>query len=391
MRGAVLSSSIAHIVLLAITARPGAHAPLAASATVALHDPPVRASEPIEVVFVTLPDSSSPGGHTSTGRHQRSPAGFAAAASAPTRANELRQPDGRDDHWMRMRSALDASDIVGRIADAGTPSPSPVPAEPTGKVHDVGGGRAVIHDRVTTVDVEPDGAAHFHDKADADIHVSAPLPTPTALRGALRRAGRVITKWAEDPYASTRVGPARDLPPHLQAVPGVCDDVTNSMCDATAATAEEDGDTPLIFVPLPVAKVFGKLDITAWAMRKAGIDPYASRKHKLLDTTREERAARGARYRAEQLKRSPELMQRNLEMLWRATADASLRRQGLFQLWDECDEDEGPSGEAGTRTRALVIGWIRSHLPAESADGFSAAEIATLNERRISKQPFEPY
>lgn len=47
----------------------------------------------------------------------------------------------------------------------------------------------------------------------------------------------------------------------------------------------------------------GKLDLTSYLMRKAGIDPNASRKLKLLDDTRAERAERGAQYRSQQWSR----------------------------------------------------------------------------------------
>lgn len=50
----------------------------------------------------------------------------------------------------------------------------------------------------------------------------------------------------------------------------------------------------------------GKLDLTSYLMRKAGIDPKASRKLKLLDDTRAERAERaerGAQYRSQQWSR----------------------------------------------------------------------------------------
>jgi hypothetical protein len=120
-------------------------------------------------------------------------------------------------------------------------------------------------------------------------------------------------------------------------------------------------------------------------------DPYASRKLKLLDDTRAERVESGGAYRAAQLERSAQLMARNLEALWRATADPAARREVLFELWDECAEGEGPAGAAGARARAMVIGWIGTHLPKGQPGAFSDEDIARLDARRSSKQHFAPY
>jgi hypothetical protein len=115
-------------------------------------------------------------------------------------------------------------------------------------------------------------------------------------------------------------------------------------------------------------------------MRKYGhFDPYASRKRKLLDDTRAEREERGAAFRAEQAARSAELMQRNLEELWARVPDGAARKQALYELWNECADDE-----AGLRARAMVIGWIRARLPPGSGGAFTADELARL-------APFSPY
>src|SRR5262249_25045416 len=120
-------------------------------------------------------------------------------------------------------------------------------------------------------------------------------------------------------------------------------------------------------------------------------DPYASRKLALLDASRAERAELGAQHRREDLARSAELMQRNLEALWRATRDPAARRQALFTLWDECSEGDGPVGEAGERPRRRVVGWIRAKLPAGPPDAFTAEVVARLSAHRMSKQLFAPY
>ncbi len=133
-------------------------------------------------------------------------------------------------------------------------------------------------------------------------------------------------------------------------------------------------------------------DITDAFMRRHKIDPYASRKLAYLDATRDERVQIGNRYRKEQLSRSNELMQNNLAMLWGSTTDLAKRKQGLFELWDECAETgEASVIEGGTAARLLVVAWISSKLPSGGALAFTASELATFNRKRSSKRPFEPY
>ncbi len=149
----------------------------------------------------------------------------------------------------------------------------------------------------------------------------------------------------------------------------------------------------------------GTFDVSDALMRSKGIDPYASYKLKGLDETREERAAIGKRYRTQQLARSRQYVQRHIDRLWATTLDPAARRRGLFELWDDCAE-KGPEMEApgftpgaeddellvaGAAARSQVIGFIRSKLPAGSADAYTAAELARFNKRRKSRARFTPY
>ena len=126
-------------------------------------------------------------------------------------------------------------------------------------------------------------------------------------------------------------------------------------------------------------------DLTDMVMRAVGIDPYASAKLKMLDTTRDERVAFGARYRAEQLARSPELMQRNIDWLWSKATSAAARKQGLFELWDDCAETgDDDLVAAGRAARAYVLGIIRSRVR------FTDEEILHFNKVRESQEIFAP-
>jgi hypothetical protein len=65
---------------------------------------------------------------------------------------------------------------------------------------------------------------------------------------------------------------------------------------------------------------------------------------------------------------------------------AAERRQRLFALWDDCATDA-----IGRRARSAVVRFVRTHLPAESPDAFTTAELAAFNARRTSSEPFAPY
>lgn len=149
------------------------------------------------------------------------------------------------------------------------------------------------------------------------------------------------------------------------------------------ARVEPDGSTHLKEKP-------GQLDTQDKIMMSMGIDPYARAKLAFLDRTRDQRAAVGERWRHEQLSRSAQLMQRNIDRLWASTGELAARKTGLFELWDDCAEtgsDELIAG--GLAARRLVIGVIRGRL--QGTDAYTAAELARLNSRRRSKAVFAPY
>jgi hypothetical protein len=174
----------------------------------------------------------------------------------------------------------------------------------------------------------------------------------------------------------------------ILAVPGACDSWGDVWCDDPFAPKQEQ-------YAREQKKTRGSLlggtaDISAWLQRKLLGDPYASRKLKLLDETRDERVARGTKFRSQQLARSAEIATKNLARIVDSMSAAE-KKEALFELWDECEEGDGPTGQAGQRVRALVLGYIRTHLPAGSASAYTADEIAAFDARRSSKQPFTPY
>lgn len=311
-------------------------------------------------------------------------AGTGSTNEAPSGPHEPSggEPSGGGLLHMRGPDLALAPGTAQRIAAGGEPLHDR--ARESGKLENVPGGGAVIHDRVTTVVVERDGTAHFHDKPDIDVHFHSPIPH-LDFKQDMAALGDALQDWYRDPYAGTRYGPSTDLSEANHAVAGMCDTWGDLGCDdplapdaEKRARSRQNGGG---------VGVHGSADLTAYLYRKlAHTDPYAARKLRLLDDTRAERVERGNAFRAEQAARSAELMQRTLEQLWASTPDPAARKTALFELWDDCADDA-----AGARARAMVTGWIRAKLPAGSPDAYTTAELATLGARTTSQRAFEPY
>ncbi|HSN30342.1 MAG TPA: hypothetical protein VLT45_28835 [Kofleriaceae bacterium] len=137
----------------------------------------------------------------------------------------------------------------------------------------------------------------------------------------------------------------------------------------------------------------GRASFDDWAMRRAGIDPYASAKRQWLDKTRDERARIGMAARKEDLARAPEFMKRNVHYAWSRTAnDAEARKQALFELWDDCAETgEADLVAAGAAARTYLVGFIRAHLPAGSPGAFTPEDLSRMNAHKRSHATFQPY
>lgn len=133
-----------------------------------------------------------------------------------------------------------------------------------------------------------------------------------------------------------------------------------------------------------------RFDITDMVMRARGEDPYARAKLRFLDATRDERAELGRRYRHEQLGRSAELMLANIDRLWSMTRDPARRREGMFELWDDCAETgDAELLDGADAARRMVISEIQARL--RGADAYTPEELARFNARRTSAAPFAPY
>jgi len=278
-----------------------------------------------------------------------------------------------------------ADEVLVSIATAGSPRRPAAPA-PSGRL--VPYGREwLARDRVASMHVQQDGTVAFENESDLALYWTLPLPSSP------RRVGDLLEAWYRDPYAQTTARRVRDLPKHEQAVEGGWDAGAGGDGQPDG-TLRDNGRPSTRFVAggaaVPLAG--GSFGLTAWAMRQARVgDPYVARKRVLIEATSDERVQIGVTDRERQLARTAELMRQNLiELADRQLPPAELRA-ALFALWDECVEGDDPDGEAGRRARAMVLGWIRGHLPADSAGAFTREELTRFDRIRTSSQPFAPY
>jgi hypothetical protein len=245
----------------------------------------------------------------------------------------------------------------------------------TGILHESGSGTHETDQGGFTAKVNRDGSVELHDNPSASIRLALP---------SLKGIGRAISDWYEAPkgtYGETAEAP---MSKYYQLSVG--------------PTTDQGDEAHPEHIPKETAKtaiipVFaGRLEFTDWLMRRKGIDPYASRKLKILDATRDERVQIGNRHRADQLAMTPQIIQRNLERLWAAIPDTAARKQALFDLWDECVETGDPAVvAAAAAARRLVIAFIRARFPAGSPDAFTAAELDAVARTKRSKATFQPY
>src|SRR5439155_16493219 len=141
-----------------------------------------------------------------------------------------------------------------------------------GMLHDAGGGSYASDQGGFTGEVNRDGTVTLHDKPSASIHLA--LPSAKDL-------GRALAGWYEAEKGT--YGETTEMPMSKQI-------------QLSAGTTTDPGDeahpehslkdsAKTVIVPV----LGGGIEVTDWLMRRKGIDPYASRKLKLLDATRDER------------------------------------------------------------------------------------------------------
>lgn len=251
------------------------------------------------------------------------------------------------------------------------------PLEPSGKLAPDGGGTYRTRRPGFTGRVGRDGKISFKDKPAFKVGFKIPNPMKLA-----KAAAQGLEDYYRDPWAQVKET-ERDWTSGLE-IKDYTEHLDKRLDDDDKA---DHGDVATI----PI--LGGSTEITDYVMRKLGNDPYQSDKLLWMDQTRDERVQIGRVHREKQLKRADEIMRRHLDRLWaRTDLDLVAKRAALFELWDDGAEDgDAVLVEAANRARALVVGFVRSKLPAGSAGAYTKAELDSLNKRRTSRARFVPY
>lgn len=159
------------------------------------------------------------------------------------------------------------------------------------------------------------------------------------------------------------------------------------------ADIDEDGSVRSLqpVAPFAVEKGTVRFDVTDAVFAAAGMDPYQSRKRKLLDDTRSDRAQMATTARSRRLRQSLVRTKRMLAELWsRPDLGPEGKRELIFSLWDECAEEGSAEVVASAQAvRATIETFVRRELPRKQ--GYSEAELARLNAARQSRATFAPY
>lgn len=82
-----------------------------------------------------------------------------------------------------------------------------------------------------------------------------------------------------------------------------------------------------------------------------------------------------------------------LHKIWqRNDLSYAAKKQVLFELWNECLENDGSEKAKRTqRARSAIIRFIRKHLPKGSPHAYTAQELKRMARLRAGRAPFNPY
>jgi hypothetical protein len=215
---------------------------------------------------------------------------------------------------------------------------------------------------------------------------------------------------ATPPLPETLPSPLPSLPPPVRKAPGETPAKPYPNSDYPFAIAEagfvayverdgrvrfSDGGASAGLLVDPIVGPIGRarFDLTDWLLGRRGHDPYASQKLAILEQTRKTRERMTANWDVLVMDRALADLPHYLQAVWRHRAwPAAVRRQILFELWDEAAEvGSAQLRDGGVRARLIIATFIASRLPPGSEDAYSAAELARLNRDRKSRASFAPY
>lgn len=124
----------------------------------------------------------------------------------------------------------------------------------------------------------------------------------------------------------------------------------------------------------------------------AGLGPYANDKLELLHETFAQRAHLREEHNELTMDRAFNALPDYLSAVWDEPSwDMPTKRRILFALWDECAEEGNElTRMGGEAARQSIAAFIQRKLPADSAAGYSRAELSALNQIRSSRVAFAP-
>ncbi len=232
--------------------------------------------------------------------------------------------------------------------------------------------------------IRPDGSVQFADRADFALGARdavqtdgsgaavEPRPEP-ALPDAL---AELLEPFAPlvDPLVALSLDPNQIRGPDgTQVLPELL--------------TEPGGAIATIEPPAIGIGIGGTFDAQGAAMRAAGQDPHSAERLRFLEETEALRDRltdeHAARERAAGLRR----LRARVRRIWtNRSHTAEHRRRAIFDLWDECSDDD-----VGRVARESIERFVREHLPEGSPDAYPQGELEQLSAERESTATFAPY
>ena len=135
------------------------------------------------------------------------------------------------------------------------------------------------------------------------------------------------------------------------------------------------------------------VEVGPWSLSWGGYGSQVHDKNEMLKVTFDDRVRLRAHAESVRMRAALESLPDYLFAIWRWRGwSYALRRQILFQLWDECaEEGEGFRVAGGRSARHTIEEFVRTFLPENSPYGYRRDELARLNARRESRDAFTPY